>query len=171
MNDDDLKNGQNPEVSFEPEDIEPRPVILALVGLGLACIAFYFVVLWMYSFLNRYQAAHQPPTSPLVVQSRDTRHVTKAEVEKFPEPRLEEDERNQLDGIRINEEQRLNSFGWVDQSTGSVHIPIQLAMEMLVKQGLPTAPSGQPETQTKNTKQKKAASVRSVNRSAVVAKR
>ena len=170
MNDDDLKNGQNPEVSFEPEDIEPRPVILALVGLGLACIAFYFVVLWMYSFQNRYQAAHQPLSSPLIVQSHDARHVTKAEVEKFPEPRLEEDERNQLDGIRITEEERLNSFGWVDQSSGTVHIPIQLAMELLVKQGVPSGPA-RPPTQTENTKQKKSASVHRADRNAVVAKR
>jgi hypothetical protein len=170
MSDDNLKNGHNPEVSFEPEDIEARPIIIGLIGLGLACIAFYFVVLWMYGFLNRYQATHQAPTSPLATVEKDTRHVTKAEVESFPEPRLEKDERDQLDGVRINEEQRLNSYGWVDQSAGTVHIPIERAMELLVEQGVPTAPTAQPAT-TKNGNQKKSAAHRASNADVLAAKR
>ena len=156
MSDDNLKNGQNPEVSFEPEDIEARPIIIGLIGLGLSCIAFYFVVLWMYGFLNRYQATHQAPISPLATVEKDTHHVTKAEVENFPEPRLEENERDQLDGVRIHEEERLNSYGWVDQSAGTVHIPIERAMELMVEQGVPTAPTAEPAT-AKSGNQKRAA--------------
>lgn len=141
MSDDNLKNGHNPEVSFEPEDLEARPIITALIGLGLTCIAIYFVVLWMYTFLNRYQATHQSGESPLVAVEKDTRHVSPAQIEKFPQPRLETDERGQLDSIRIKEEETLNSYGWVDESAGVVRIPIQQAMQRLVEQGLPMRPA------------------------------
>jgi hypothetical protein len=158
MSDDNLKNGHNPEVSFEPEDLEARPIITALIGLGLACIAIYFVVLWMYTFLDRYQATHQSGESPLVVVQQDTRHVTTEEIENFPQPRLETDERGQLDGVRTKEEDTLNSYGWVDESAGVVHIPIRQAMQMLVAQGLPMRPSAaKAPVQKKTLPAKKAA--------------
>lgn len=141
MSDDNLTNGHNPEVSFEPEDLQAGPIITALTGLGLACIAIYFVVLWMYNFLDRYQAAHQPAQSPLVSAEKDTRHITPQQIEAFPQPRLETDERGQLDGVRIKEEETLNSYGWVDKGAGVVHIPIDRAMQMLVEKGLPTRPA------------------------------
>ena len=55
----------------------------------------------------------------------------------FPNPKLEEDERGQLNGIRSNEEKMLYSYGWVDEKAGTVHIPIERAMELLVQRGLP----------------------------------
>ena len=67
--------------------------------------------------------------------------MTKTQVENFPQPRLEEDERGQLDGVRIKEENTLNSYGWVDEGSGVVHIPIQRAMQLVVEQGLPVRPS------------------------------
>ena len=146
MSNDNLDNGHNPEVSFEPEDLQARPIITALIGLGLACIAIYFIVLWMYTFLDRYQATHQTGASPLVATQTDTRHITPAQIEGFPQPRLETDERGQLDSIRIKEEETLNSYGWVDESAGVVHIPIQQAMQLLVEQGLPTRPSADGDT-------------------------
>jgi len=61
------------------------------------------------------------------------------------------DERGQLDSIRIKEEETLNSYGWVDESAGVVHIPIQQAMQLLVEQGLPTRPSAAETPAQKNT--------------------
>jgi len=151
MSNDNLDNGHNPEVSFEPEDLQARPIITALIGLGLARIAIYFIVLWMYTFLDRYQATHQTGASPLVATQTDTRHITPAQIEGFPQPRLETDERGQLDSIRIKEEETLNSYGWVDESAGVVHIPIQQAMQLLVEQGLPTRPSAAETPAQKNT--------------------
>ena len=169
MSDDSLNNKHNPDVSFEPEDLEARPIITALIGLGLACIAIYFIVLWMYTFLDRYQATHQTGESPLVVVEKDTRHVTPQAVDKFPQPRLETDERGQLDAIRIKEEQTLNSYGWIDESSGVVHIPIQQAMQLLVAQGMPTRPSAPNlPAQKKAIPAKKAASKSAIK--AVVAK-
>ena len=141
MSEDNLNNEHNPDVSFEPEDLSARPIITGLVVLGLVCIASYFIVLGIYTALDRYDSSHQPAQNPLAVVETDTRHVTKTEVENFPQPRLEEDERGQLDDVRIKEENTLNSYGWVDEAGGVVHIPIQRAMQLVVEQGLPVRSS------------------------------
>ena len=39
--------------------------------------------------------------------------------------------------------ERLNSYGWVNQSSGVVHIPIERAMQLLLERGLPTRPQSE----------------------------
>lgn len=148
MSEDNL-NGHNSDVSFEPEDLNARPIFIGLVALGFVCIASYFIILWLYTALDRYDSSHQPPQNPLAAVDTDTRHVTKTQVESFPQPRLEEDERGQLDGVRMKEENTLNSYGWVDEGSGVVHIPIQRAMQLVVEQGLPVLPSNLAASQQK----------------------
>ena len=60
----------------------------------------------------------------------------------FPSPKLEEDERGQFNGIRMAEEKTLYSYGWVDEKAGTVRIPIERAMDLLVQRGLPVRPQG-----------------------------
>jgi len=37
---------------------------------------------------------------------------------------------------------QLNSYGWVDEKAGVAHIPIDQAMDMIAKRGLPVCPQG-----------------------------
>ena len=55
----------------------------------------------------------------------------------FPSPRLEEDERGQLNGIRLKEEQTLSTYDYIDKNAGTVRIPIDRAMDLIVQRGLP----------------------------------
>jgi hypothetical protein len=127
---------------FEHEDLNPRAVFTFLVALAVICIAAAFIVAGMYKYLDAYQREHQPPQNPLVVpkveKTRPTAAETRAEIKQtFPEPRLEEDERSQLDGFLAQENRELNSYGWVDEKAGVAHIPIDRAMELTVQRGLP----------------------------------
>jgi hypothetical protein len=65
-----------------------------------------------------------------------------------PGPRLQTAPVIDLQEYLQREQQRLNSYGWVDQSTGKVHIPIEKAMEMIVQRGVPstTQPAAKRET-------------------------
>ena len=56
----------------------------------------------------------------------------------FPNPQLEEDEIHELREVRDAEEEKLYTYGWVDQNAGTVHIPIERAMQLIVERGLPT---------------------------------
>jgi hypothetical protein len=55
----------------------------------------------------------------------------------MPEPRLQVDAPNELRQMRAAEEATLNSYGWVDKEAGVVKIPVERAMEILAKKGLP----------------------------------
>lgn len=83
--------------------------------------------------------------SPMVQAEQDTREpryqsTNERIKQEFPEPRLEDNERTELNDFRYGEEERLNSSGWVDQSAGVAHIPITHAMELIAQRGLPTIP-------------------------------
>ena len=73
-----------------------------------------------------------PPT--LANSRRDYKDYLK---QNFPGPQLEMDERGQLNDIRIDEAETLNSYDWVDQKAGTVRIPIDRAMDLIVQRGLP----------------------------------
>jgi hypothetical protein len=126
---------------FEREDMSARAVYGFLVGLAVVTVLVYFVLRGVYSYLDAYERAHQPPQNPLVQKTEaDTRQVSPEETKKFPQPRLETNERRQLNDVLLPEEETLNSYGWVDQKAGVVHIPIEHAMELVAQRGLPVRP-------------------------------
>ena len=141
MNDDVHIDGHNPEVEFEREDLAPKPILIFLGSLVLICVLVALVLRGMYSYLDRYDNLHQLPQSPLVQPSTaSTRDVSPGDITNFPQPRLESDERLEINDFRMQEEKTLHSYGWVDQSGGVVHIPIDRAMQLLAQRGLPTRP-------------------------------
>ena len=56
-----------------------------------------------------------------------------------PEPRLQQFPRNELYEFRMKEEQQLHSYGWVDKNAGTVHIPIEDAMRLMLERGALTS--------------------------------
>ncbi len=55
------------------------------------------------------------------------------------EPRLQQFPRNELYDFRVKEEQQLHSYGWVDKNAGTVHIPIDDAMRLVLERGVLTS--------------------------------
>jgi hypothetical protein len=129
------------EEGFERQDLSSRGVFAFLISLAVGGLLVYFVVWGLYDFLDARQRSHQPQQSPLAKQSdADQRIVSPEEVAQFPQPRLERNERVEIRDFRLKEEQTLNSYGWVDEKAGAVHIPIERAMQLLAQRGLPTKP-------------------------------
>ena len=68
----------------------------------------------------------------------DTRRIPKDYPQgAFPNPKLEEDERGQLNNVRLKEEETLASYGYIDKNAGTVRIPIDRAMDLIAQRGLP----------------------------------
>jgi len=65
----------------------------------------------------------------------------------FPDPQLQKTPIPDLKAVRAAEDETLNSYGWVDQQKGVVRIPINQAMDMVVKKGLPVSPSIPPSAE------------------------
>ena len=129
---------------YERSDIGVSGILYFLAGLALAGLVTYFIVDGLYHFLDRRSAETQTPVSPLVTNAPvDTRHIQKDYPQgAFPDPKLEEDERGQLNGIRLTEEQTLSSYDYIDQKAGTVRIPIDRAMDLIAQRGLPVRAQG-----------------------------
>lgn len=159
MSEPNVENGQNPETGFEQQDLSARGIFSFLLGLAIFGVLVHFVLNGMYAFLDGYERQHQPPLNPLVSNvPTDTREVPPEARLKFPQPRLEVSERTDLGGFRFEEENKLNSYGWVDQKAGIVRIPIERAMQLVAERGLPTrsqttAPAQASGSQPKNKPQ------------------
>jgi hypothetical protein len=132
---------QHGEDGFERQDLSAHGIYAFLISLVLGGALVYLVVLGLYKFMDARNRARQPQQSPLVKQvDTNTRTVSPDEIKKFPEPRLERNERVEINDFRLKEEQTLNSYGWVDEKAGVVRIPIERAMQLIAQRGLPTTP-------------------------------
>jgi hypothetical protein len=140
MNEERKHSQTDPELEFEHQDMRPRAVYAFLIGLAVMGILVYFVVWGLYDVIDAYQRRHQPPQNPLVAPETDTRRVLPEAIDKFPQPRLERNERLEINDFRLREEETLYSYGWVDQQAGVVRIPIDRAMELIAQRGLSTTP-------------------------------
>ena len=130
--------------SFEHQDLKPAGIVYFFLALAVLTVLCMFGLIGLYAYLDHREKASQPEVNPLVAKvPEDTRHVAPGYPQTaFPSPRLEEDERGQLNGIRMEEEKTLYSYGWVDEKAGTVRIPIERAMDLLVQRGLPVRPQG-----------------------------
>jgi hypothetical protein len=136
----ELKHGPE-DTGFEHQDLSPRSVYGFLVGLAVGVVLVAVVLLGIYHAMDAYEREHQPSQSPLLPQTQaDTRHVTPEMINAFPQPRLEKNERLEINAFLLREEQTLDSYGWIDQKAGVVRIPIDRAMQLIAQRGLPTAP-------------------------------
>lgn len=138
---------------YERRDIGVAGILYFIVGLAVATFIVHLILAGLYDFLDKRARTHQAAVNPLVENvPMDTRQIPQHYPDKaFPQPRLETDERGQLDNIRLNEERTLNSYGWVDQQAGTVHIPIERAMDLLSQRGLPVrsqSANSQPDAAT-----------------------
>jgi hypothetical protein len=154
------------ETEFEREDLGTRSVFAFMIGLAIVGVVIYFIIIGMYTFLDKYERGQMATASPLAPSTGATsRVVTQADMDKaFKDngaPMLETDERGQFRNFLINQENQLNSYGWVDEQAGVAHIPIERAMELIVERKLPVYPQGSAEAnktaESKASAQKSAA--------------
>lgn len=118
-----------PDRAYERRDLSPRVIGLFLVGLVIAT-ALTFMAMWgLFDYYAAKQARAYRPPSPLA----DVRQIP-------PEPRLQVSGVADLAAFRAKEEAELNSYGWVDRKAGTVRIPIDRAIDLLLARGLPAPP-------------------------------
>lgn len=148
---------------YERRDIRVAGVLYFILALLISGGIVHFVVHGLWDYLeNRYETK-QAPVSPLVKNpSKDTRRIPEQYKDnyqqflkdQFPAPQLEIDERTELNDIRLHEEDTLSTYGWVDKNAGTVHIPIERAMDLLAERGLPVRQQNTQEPQAQKQSKK-----------------
>jgi hypothetical protein len=77
----------------------------------------------------------------------ETRGASERNLPIPPKPRLQVDPEADLAKLRSQEDARLGTFGWAARGGQIAHIPIDRAMELVVKRGLvgwPSSPANAP---------------------------
>ncbi len=115
----------------ERTDANIRSIALFTAGLLVVIVVVLFAADRLFDILAARKEAGPEP-SPLALKR-----------ELPPSPRLQVDETAEWKALQAKEQQVLNSYGWVDAKAGTVRIPIERAMELTAKRGLPAR--SQPE--------------------------
>ena len=115
----------------ETSDIDIRGVLTFGGGLLGAAIVISFLVWLLFVYLSGREAVRTTPRFPL---------ATTQEQRLPPEPRLQTNPRQDLNDLRTQEDVVLGNYGWMDKTAGTVRIPIEEAMRLVVRRGLPTRP-------------------------------
>lgn len=137
----DLSTLRNPGVDYERSDASVRGVIWFLAVLAVAGFLIQIVVVGMYKYLAG------PGVS---LDVRQTFGSVYSRPPTLPEPRLQPDPVAENNALRATQEERLSSYGWVDEKAGRAHIPIDRAMELLAQRGIPARPP-QPAAQYRDS--------------------
>src|SRR5260370_31078108 len=107
MNNETSKH-ENPAAhgGFERQDLQVSGILYFLLGLVVVTAICLLGLRGVFAYLEHHAKGSQPAVSPLVTKvPEDSRHVAPGYPQStFPNPKLEEDERGQLDEIRLNEE-------------------------------------------------------------------
>jgi hypothetical protein len=118
--------------AYEATDVH----VWAVGKFALALIAVILVSLGLLIGLFKYfqsrEAANQAKT------------IEPAKV--FPEPQLQTSPVLDLKAIRAEEDKLLNGYAWLDQKKGLVRIPIDQAIDLLARRGLPSRPATEIQT-------------------------
>jgi len=117
---------------YERRDANIRALINFGIGLAVLVVVVIFLMRWMFGFVSKEEPLGPPPTP-----FENARTLP-------PQPRLQVEPHVDLKAYCEEQVNDLNSYRWVDERAGIVHIPIDRAMDDLLKQGLPTRPQGQP---------------------------
>ena len=138
---------------YEATDVNPKGILVFLVGLGVSVLVFFVVCYLFGKVINgTYVKDDGPPTkwnqegatkarnleSNPAMEQQELQRMT----QRFPTPRLQTDDGNQdVADMHERESLLLEHYSWVDQSKGVVRIPIDRAMELIAQRGLPVAPA------------------------------
>ncbi len=132
----DKKEQMNPDVRYEKSDSNIRLIFLTGVGLIVFIAVAYFVVTGLF---RSFQNQKERENASLTERNRTERVILDKEPQLQASPADD-----QAEWVKV-EQAKLTSYGWVDQSTGIVRIPIEKAMDEVLQKGMlpisPDAPS------------------------------
>ena len=149
------KHEVDASAGFERSDASVTGIAVFLVSLlifvaviGLLC---YGIGGWFNARMNREDGPNSKWTKTVDVRqlgnmpsSPELQNKMAEITQTFPTPRLLTDDGDQdVADLHAREDLLLNNYSWVDQSKGTVRIPIEQAIQLIAQRGLPVAPAVQ----------------------------
>lgn len=110
----------------ENTDARIRPIAGFLAGLAVLVFVAMLLMAWLIDLFQFHADQHERVPAGLTDQTQLP-----------PEPRLQAYPSVDLERLRAREERLLNSYEWVDESTGVMRIPIERSMDIVAETELP----------------------------------
>lgn len=111
-------------------EINLRGIVYSVVGLVVVTVIAHLVVWSLIKGFVRYDTKRDP-SSPIPAP------MAEANRQQPPAgPRLQTTPGFDLREMRQDEDRRLNRAGWIDERQGTIHVPIDVAMEVIANRGL-----------------------------------
>jgi hypothetical protein len=154
------ESGHEPEEidvskGYEATDVKVSGIVVFIVSLSIfvvvASVLSYGIGYAIFGHLAKEDAQDYGPRSKWtktvdvrtlgdLASNPELQNKIAQSTEQFPQPRLQTDDGNQeIADLHEKEDLLLEHYSWVDKSQGKVRIPIERAMELVAKQGLPVA--------------------------------
>jgi hypothetical protein len=120
------------------DELDMPGVVWVTVGIAVITVVGFLVAWWVYQWRVDAAAAATPPPPPVVQRSAG------AEPRRPPGPLLQASPEAELRAMRRELDARLNAYGWTDEALGLVHVPIDVAIDRVLADGLPQAEPAPP---------------------------
>jgi hypothetical protein len=114
---------------YEHSDVAIRPLVIFLAGLALSLIVVSGIVAALFFLFESEAEEADPVASPLAQGPQPV-----------PGPVLQVMPTQDLNQFREHEQRQLDATEWIDQPRGIARIPLEEAMELTAKNGLPAWP-------------------------------
>jgi hypothetical protein len=118
------------------DDLPPPGVsVPAMVVISIGVLVLLAATIGIMLLVFQWQIPNEEPAPP----------------RQFPSPRVVQDEAAELHQLRAQHRQQLQTYRWVDRKNGVIAIPIETAMQRIVKRGkdayspVGTAPATSPQ--------------------------
>lgn len=134
-------------VGHEGVSLNIGPVVWFMIGLSVATVIVFLLMLGLFNaFENRVGKSEDRP-SPLAGERQklppeprlQLAPTTAEQLEDKLPPNIKENHPLQeMKRVRAEEDAKLDSYGWVDEKSGVLHIPIDEAKRLLLEKGIAT---------------------------------
>ena len=124
----------SPVARYERADASPGGLFVFFVLMAFALVVIAIVLAGVLGYLSQTDRPAPFVGSPF----GNTRPIPSEAPLLQPAPGVDIQEYTQ------SQQRVLNSYGWIDRKSGVVHIPIDQAMQLVLKQGLPARPNPAP---------------------------
>ena len=130
------------KIGHETSDVNVLGVIWFAMGLVVLAVVMHISLAGLFVWFK-----HQHPSAEAA-----SRVVTEPRIHA-PAPRLQANPVPELNQLRASEEEKLNTYGWIDRQHGVARIPIERAMDLIAERGLPTRGTGGQNSSGKTAEQ------------------
>jgi hypothetical protein len=112
-------------MTYEKSDLPAMGLVAFVAGVAILVVLTLAVTIPLLSQSRAFDAKSRGPEHPLADQNIMP-----------PEPRLQTAPAKELSAHDAKVKSELETYGWIDRPAGRVRLPINRAMELVLKEGL-----------------------------------